>query len=72
MSEGVFGTWQVRTHFARPNWKKVFSRVANIHKDSRIGMQSGENYTFLFSDRIDLSLSLSLLLMFFLRLVFLK
>ena len=29
----------MRTHFARPNWKKVFTRVANIHKGSTIGMQ---------------------------------
>lgn len=33
----VSGT-RVRTHFARPNWKKVFSRVANAHKGSRIGV----------------------------------
>lgn len=32
--------FQVRTHFARPNWKKVFSRLASIHKGARIGMFS--------------------------------
>eukprot|EP00249_Psilotum_nudum_P005662 c19098_g1_i1 orf=749-3586(-) len=33
----VSGT-RVRTHFARPKWRKVFSRVASAHKDSRIGV----------------------------------
>ncbi|KAH7423283.1 hypothetical protein KP509_12G047600 [Ceratopteris richardii] len=33
----VSGT-RVRTHFARPNWKKVFSRVANAHPGSKIGV----------------------------------
>ncbi|MCO5555448.1 hypothetical protein L7F22_008993 [Adiantum nelumboides] len=33
----VSGT-RVRTHFARPNWKKVFSRLATIHKGARIGV----------------------------------
>ncbi|RDX59656.1 putative respiratory burst oxidase-like protein H, partial [Mucuna pruriens] len=30
--------WQIRTHFARPNWKKVFSQLANAHQNSRIGV----------------------------------
>ncbi|XP_024531669.1 respiratory burst oxidase homolog protein F isoform X1 [Selaginella moellendorffii] len=33
----VSGT-RVRTHFARPKWYKVFSRLANIHTNSRIGV----------------------------------
>ncbi|KAH7430866.1 hypothetical protein KP509_08G018000 [Ceratopteris richardii] len=33
----VSGT-RVRTHFARPNWKKVFSRLANLHNGARIGV----------------------------------
>ena len=28
---------QIRTHFARPNWKKVFTKLANSHQSSRIG-----------------------------------
>ncbi|AQK91753.1 Putative respiratory burst oxidase homolog protein H [Zea mays] len=28
----------IRTHFARPNWRKVFSDLANAHKNSRIGV----------------------------------
>lgn len=28
---------QIRTHFARPNWKKVFSDLASTHPSSRIG-----------------------------------
>jgi len=28
---------QIRTHFARPNWRKVFTDLANYHKNSRIG-----------------------------------
>ncbi|PHT80158.1 putative respiratory burst oxidase -like protein J [Capsicum annuum] len=28
---------RIRTHFARPNWKKVFSRLAAAHPSSRIG-----------------------------------
>lgn len=33
----VSGT-PVRTHFARPNWAKVFSRLAAIHDGARIGV----------------------------------
>uniref|UniRef100_A0A166F9L9 Uncharacterized protein n=1 Tax=Daucus carota subsp. sativus TaxID=79200 RepID=A0A166F9L9_DAUCS len=33
----VSGT-RVRTHFARPNWKKVFSRICTKHKNKRIGV----------------------------------
>ncbi|XP_074560640.1 putative respiratory burst oxidase homolog protein H isoform X2 [Curcuma longa] len=29
---------RIRTHFARPNWRKVFSDLANAHKASRIGV----------------------------------
>ncbi|KAK1374861.1 respiratory burst oxidase-like [Heracleum sosnowskyi] len=33
----VSGT-RVRTHFARPNWKKVFSRICTKHANKRIGV----------------------------------
>uniref|UniRef100_A0A5B6YN09 Uncharacterized protein n=1 Tax=Davidia involucrata TaxID=16924 RepID=A0A5B6YN09_DAVIN len=33
----VSGT-RVRTHFARPNWKKVFSRTCTKHANARIGV----------------------------------
>ncbi|EEF29574.1 putative respiratory burst oxidase homolog protein H isoform X2 [Ricinus communis] len=29
---------RIKTHFARPNWKKVFSQLANEHPSSRIGV----------------------------------
>ncbi|KAK3164487.1 hypothetical protein QOZ80_1AG0019560 [Eleusine coracana subsp. coracana] len=29
---------KIRTHFARPNWRKVFSDLSNTHKNSRIGV----------------------------------
>ncbi|XP_028784362.1 putative respiratory burst oxidase homolog protein H isoform X2 [Neltuma alba] len=29
---------RIRTHFARPNWKKVFSDLASAHENSRIGV----------------------------------
>ncbi|GAA0161326.1 oxidase [Lithospermum erythrorhizon] len=29
---------RIRTHFARPNWKKVFSNLADTHPSSRIGV----------------------------------
>ncbi|XP_047169679.1 putative respiratory burst oxidase homolog protein H isoform X1 [Vigna umbellata] len=29
---------RIRTHFARPNWKKVFSQLASTHQTSRIGV----------------------------------
>ncbi|XP_042466950.1 putative respiratory burst oxidase homolog protein H isoform X1 [Zingiber officinale] len=29
---------RIRTHFARPNWRKVFSDLANTHKAARIGV----------------------------------
>ncbi|XP_027930088.1 putative respiratory burst oxidase homolog protein H isoform X2 [Vigna unguiculata] len=29
---------RIRTHFARPNWKKEFSKLANTHQTSRIGV----------------------------------
>ncbi|KAK9154167.1 hypothetical protein Sjap_001647 [Stephania japonica] len=28
---------RIRTHFARPNWRKVFSQLASVHASSRIG-----------------------------------
>lgn len=28
---------QIRTHFARPNWRKVFTHLASVHPSSRIG-----------------------------------
>ncbi|GAB4834487.1 hypothetical protein Ancab_032743 [Ancistrocladus abbreviatus] len=33
----VSGT-RVRTHFARPNWKKVFSKLGSKHPNARIGV----------------------------------
>jgi respiratory burst oxidase len=33
----VSGT-RVRTHFARPNWKKVFSKLCSKHCAARIGV----------------------------------
>ncbi|PKA63283.1 Putative respiratory burst oxidase like protein H [Apostasia shenzhenica] len=29
---------RIRTHFARPNWRKVFSDIAKAHKSARIGV----------------------------------
>ncbi|CAK7324916.1 unnamed protein product [Dovyalis caffra] len=29
---------RIRTHFARPNWRKVFTQMADKHKSSRIGV----------------------------------
>ncbi|VYS59469.1 unnamed protein product [Arabidopsis thaliana] len=29
---------RIRTHFARPNWRKVFSELSNKHETSRIGV----------------------------------
>ncbi|OVA09959.1 Cytochrome b245 [Macleaya cordata] len=29
---------RIRTHFARPNWRKVFSNLASTHRSSRIGV----------------------------------
>ncbi|XP_074585780.1 putative respiratory burst oxidase homolog protein H [Curcuma longa] len=29
---------RIRTHFARPNWRKVFSDLANTHQAARIGV----------------------------------
>ncbi|KAK7255845.1 hypothetical protein RIF29_29268 [Crotalaria pallida] len=29
---------RIKTHFSRPNWKKVFSQLANAHENSRIGV----------------------------------
>ncbi|GLJ36981.1 hypothetical protein SUGI_0748790 [Cryptomeria japonica] len=33
----VSGT-RVRTHFARPNWKKVFSRICTKHPNAKVGV----------------------------------
>lgn len=33
-----YDQWQVRTHFARPNWKNVFARIASKHPYSTIGI----------------------------------
>ena len=35
-------TRQVRTHFARPNWKEVFTRIASKHPNSTVGKQSAQ------------------------------
>ncbi|MCD7449589.1 hypothetical protein HAX54_000654 [Datura stramonium] len=35
----VSGT-RVRTHFARPNWKKVFSKTLTKHSNARIGFST--------------------------------
>uniref|UniRef100_A0ACD5U2L2 Uncharacterized protein n=1 Tax=Avena sativa TaxID=4498 RepID=A0ACD5U2L2_AVESA len=29
---------KIRTHFARPNWRKVYTDLANTHKNARIGV----------------------------------
>ncbi|KAL3849703.1 hypothetical protein ACJIZ3_011585 [Penstemon smallii] len=29
---------RIRTHFARPNWKKVFAHLATTHRNTRIGV----------------------------------
>ncbi|MQL80573.1 hypothetical protein Taro_013040 [Colocasia esculenta] len=29
---------RIRTHFARPNWRRVYTELANKHKSSRIGV----------------------------------
>ncbi|KAK2360738.1 respiratory burst oxidase protein B [Trifolium repens] len=29
---------RIRTHFARPNWKRVFTQLADTHQSSRIGV----------------------------------
>ncbi|KAJ6316152.1 hypothetical protein OIU78_019433 [Salix suchowensis] len=29
---------RIRTHFSRPNWRKVFTQMAETHKSSRIGV----------------------------------
>ncbi|KAL5697442.1 NAD(P)H oxidase (H2O2-forming) [Ranunculus cassubicifolius] len=29
---------RIRTHFARPNWRKVFTHLSTVHRDSRIGV----------------------------------
>ena len=28
---------QIRTHFARPDWQRVFSQIARTHQGSEIG-----------------------------------
>lgn len=33
----MYKKFQVRTHFARPNWKKVFSRACSRHPYAKIG-----------------------------------
>lgn len=34
---------QIKAHFARPNWKKVFSHLASTHQSAKIG-NSYETY----------------------------
>lgn len=33
----VLYSWQVRTHFARPNWKEEFTRISAKHPGSTVG-----------------------------------
>jgi len=41
--------FQVRTHFARPNWKEVFTRIASKHPNSTVGNILPPMYSFFFS-----------------------
>ncbi|XP_030525870.1 putative respiratory burst oxidase homolog protein H [Rhodamnia argentea] len=34
----IFSESRIKTHFARPNWRKVFSEMATRHESSRIGV----------------------------------
>ncbi|KAI3432975.1 uncharacterized protein J3R85_007406 [Psidium guajava] len=34
----IFSESRIKTHFARPNWRKVFSGIATRHESSRIGV----------------------------------
>ncbi|KAF8006612.1 hypothetical protein BT93_K0806 [Corymbia citriodora subsp. variegata] len=34
----IFSESRIKTHFARPNWRKVFSALARRHESSRIGV----------------------------------
>lgn len=45
------GVSQIRTHFARPNWRKVYSDLANNHKNARIGESHLTNYFGCASDQ---------------------
>lgn len=35
---------QVRTHFARPNWKEVFTKIASKHPYATVGKDISEHY----------------------------
>lgn len=45
---------QIRTHFARPNWKKVFSDLASTHQSSVIGNAFSDNLTTNYNDDLEL------------------
>lgn len=45
---------QIRTHFARPNWKKVFSDLASTHQSSVIGNAFSDNLTTNYYDDLKL------------------
>ncbi|XP_009128679.1 probable respiratory burst oxidase homolog protein I [Brassica rapa] len=34
----MFSGTKVRTHFGRPKWKKVLSKISTKHKNARIGV----------------------------------
>lgn len=44
---------QVRTHFARPNWRKVFSTLASRHKGAKIGNLCFPSYLVKYSKHLN-------------------
>ena len=48
--------WQVRTHFAKPNWKKVMSKIGSKHANARIGKLADFSQFFFMSKLLGLNL----------------
>ena len=46
--QSYFIFWQVRTHFARPNWKEVFTKIASKHPNATVGKDTLPNHRIFF------------------------
>ena len=44
LKQSYFIFWQVRTHFARPNWKEVFTKIASKHPNATVGKDTLPNH----------------------------
>lgn len=50
----------MRTHFARPNWKEVFTKIASKHPNSTIGNKLLAKIAELFPSNYNIALAITI------------